>query len=271
MIKQSKISRPLLRYHGGKWLLAPWIISHFPSHKIYVEPFGGAGSVLLRKDRSRCEVWNDLDEEVVNLFRVLRDKNSARQLCDLLELTPFARTEFEKAYEPSDDPIERARRLVVRSFMGFGSSAGSRRNRTGFRAASKDSGRPHALDWTNLPESAWLVTERLKGVTIEHRDALEIIKQQDHLETLFYVDPPYLQTTRPNSSKRQYRFELGPQEHRALARLLHGVKGKVLLSGYASELYDNELYNDWRREEKISWANGQSGRVERLEVLWMNF
>jgi DNA adenine methylase len=115
------------------------------------------------------------------------------------------------------------------------------------------------------------VTERLKGVTIEHRDALEIIKQQDHLETLFYVDPPYLQTTRPNSSKRQYRFELGPQEHRALARLLHGVKGKVLLSGYASELYDNELYNDWRREEKISWANGQSGRVERLEVLWMNF
>lgn len=113
--------RPILRWHGGKWLLAPWIIAQFPPHHVYVEPFGGAWSVGFRKARAQAEVWNDLDAELVNLFAVLRDGNAAAALLGGLRLTPFARDEFNAAYHPCEDPAERARRLIVRSFMGHGS------------------------------------------------------------------------------------------------------------------------------------------------------
>src|SRR3954470_24963100 len=105
----TALIRPALRYHGGKWKIAPWIISHFPPHRIYVEPFGGAASVLLRKHRAYAEVYNDLDDWAVNLFRLLGDEQSAERLRRLLELTPFARTEFEcgrELGEASGDPIE---------------------------------------------------------------------------------------------------------------------------------------------------------------------
>lgn len=98
--------RPVLRWHGGKWLLAPWIISHFPAHNVYVEPFGGAGSVLMRKERSYAEVWNDLDGDVVNLFRVLRTSDADR-LVALCRLTPFSREGFEESYAETPDDIER--------------------------------------------------------------------------------------------------------------------------------------------------------------------
>jgi len=264
------VSRPVLRYHGGKWLLAPWIISHFPEHEVYVEPFAGAGSVLLRKPRSFCEVYNDLDGEVVNLFRVLRAREDCLRLCDMLERTTFGRMDFEQAYEQTKDGVEQARRMIVRSFQGFGSGSYNRDYSTGFRAASKQTGRPHAMDWVNIPECLWLVTERLKGVVIECRDAFECIRQQDDLQTLFYVDPPYLSSTRPHSNRKQYRFELGTSDHVALAKLLHEVKGKVILSGYPSELYDG-LYEGWHRVSKVAQAGGQCGRVQRTEVLWMNF
>src|SRR5690606_6837914 len=97
-------ARPIIRYHGGKWRIAPWIISHFPEHRVYVEPFGGGGSVLLRKPRSYAEVYNDLDGEIVNLFRVARDCGD--ELIRSVELTPFARDEFMLAYEETEDPIE---------------------------------------------------------------------------------------------------------------------------------------------------------------------
>lgn len=114
--------RPALRYHGGKWRLAPWIIDHLPAHRIYVEPLGGAASVLLRKPRSYAEIYNDLDDEVVTFFEVLRDPGQSAELQQRLRLTPFARAEFEAAYEPAGDPVERSRRLLIQSFMGFGSS-----------------------------------------------------------------------------------------------------------------------------------------------------
>ena len=114
------VSRPVLRWHGGKFILAPWIIDHFPSHRIYTEAFGGAASVLLRKPRAYAEVYNDMDGEVVNLFRVLQGKR-AQDLVAKLRLTPFARAEFEMAYTPSADPVERARRLLSK---GDGSKGG---------------------------------------------------------------------------------------------------------------------------------------------------
>ena len=266
----SEPTRPLLRYHGGKWLLAPWIISHFPEHKIYVEPYCGAASVLMRKARSFDEVINDMDDEVVGLFRVLRDNTTRGNLIESLRFTPFSRVDFNAAYEETADPVERARRMVVRSFMGFGSGSFNRRYSTGFRAASKQTGRPHSKDWANVPDALWAVAERLKGVTIENRDALHVIRQQDHSEALFYVDPPYLNSTRPNSNKKQYQFNLSDDDHRALAELLRAVKGKVIVSGYKSELYD-QLYPGWNKAECTAQASGQHGRIQRTEVLWMNF
>ena len=123
--------RPALRWHGGKWILAQWIIGHFPKHQAYVEPFGGAASVLIRKPVSYAEIYNDLDHTVVNFFKVLRS-DRAQELVEVLRLTPFSRVEFMEAYGESDDPVERARRLVIRSFMGFGSNGHNRS--TGFRA-----------------------------------------------------------------------------------------------------------------------------------------
>jgi len=201
----SELSRPVLRWHGGKWRLAPWIIGHFPHHRVYVEPFGGAGSVLLRKPRAYAEIYNDLDDEVVSLFRVLRDSAQACALKRALELTPFARSEFRSSYEQPDDAVERARRLVVRSFMGFGSNAhasGPNGHRsTGFRANSNRSGTTPAQDWRNYPEAIAAMVERLQGVVIECRPAIELISSHDGPETLHYVDPPYLWETRSPGNK----------------------------------------------------------------------
>ncbi len=144
--------RPLLRYHGGKCRIAPWVISHFPSHVTYVEPFAGAASVLLHKPRSRGEVLNDLDDEVYNLFCVLRTRGP--QLARQLELTPFSRAEYLKSIKPVKEPLERARRLVVRSFMGFGSDSFRAERVSGFRGRFCRSGRTTpAADWMNYPES----------------------------------------------------------------------------------------------------------------------
>lgn len=263
-------TRPVLRYHGGKWLLAEWIISHFPPHRIYIEPFGGGGSVLLKKARVAGEVYNDLDGEIVNLFRVLRDPAQARALTRLCELTPFARAEFEGADLPASDPIDAARKLLIRSYMGFSPAAAMPARsvqRTGFRATGhRRNGAAAAMDWANYGQAISAFTERLRGVTIENRPAFEVIKQQDTAETLFYLDPPYPHSTRSNMYQTAYRFEMTDGEHRELADLLHMVKGMVVLSGYRCDLYDRELYSDWRKETRAALADGARKRVECLWI-----
>ncbi|WP_188258438.1 DNA adenine methylase, partial [Pseudomonas aeruginosa] len=173
----------LLRYHGGKWKLAPWIISHMAEHKTYVEPFGGGGSVLIRKPRAYAEVYNDLDGDVVNLFRVARDRGE--ELRQALALTPFARGEFDISYDETTDTLERARRMIVRSFQGFGSAAASG-ERTGFRSSSSRSGTSPAMDWRNYPDALSAIIDRLQGVVIENRDAMEVMAHHDRPTTLHY-------------------------------------------------------------------------------------
>jgi DNA adenine methylase len=262
--------RPVVRYHGGKWLLAPWIIEHFPAHRVYVEPFGGGGSVLMRKPLTYAEVYNDLHDEIVGFFRVLRDPKTAEDLRNRLELTPFARAEFDAAYEPSEDPIEIARKLVIRSFFGFGSDAINLEWRTGFRASSKRSGTTPAHDWANYPDCIPAFTARLRGVVIECRGAADVIVAQDSPETLIYADPPYVHAARiTGGGKRhteRYSAEMSDDDHRALARVLHDVRGMVVLSGYRSDLYD-ELYGGWQRVERASFADGASPRTE---CLWLS-
>lgn len=262
--------RPALRYYGGKWQLARWIISHFPPHLLYVEPYGGAASVLLQKPRSYAEVYNDLDGEVVNLFRVLRDPGMARDLRRQVSLTPFSRREFEDAYGPTDDPVERARRTLVRSFMGYFPNAVSSQ-RSGFRARAHrmENGRtttPAAREWAAYPDHIDALTARLRGVTIECRDALEVIRQQDTPHTLFYVDPPYIRA----NTRQGYRHEMTEADHRRLAEVLRGVQGMVVLSGYRCPLYD-ELYHDWQRVDRQAFAGSISaGQRPRVESLWLS-
>jgi DNA adenine methylase len=254
-------TRPALRYHGGKWRLAPWIISHFPEHRIYVEPFGGAASVLLRKPRSYAEVYNDLDGELCNLFLIIRDRGA--ELRRALYYTPFARDEFALSYQTSDDPLEQARRTVIRSFMGFGSNAHHRS--TGFRSNSNRSNTTGAHDWKSYPEALSAMIERIRGVVIENRSAVEVIRQHDSPETLFYADPPYPSGVRDPGD--DYAHEMTDDDHRELAETLRMVRGMVVISGYPCDLYDRELYPDWRRFERQALADGAR---KRTEVLWIS-
>ena len=259
------VKRPVLRYPGGKYKLAKWIISHFPAHEFYVEPYGGAGSVLMAKSRTKGEIINDLDGDVVNVFRVLRNTEQAKELERLIRLTPFAYEEYKAAYEPSDDPIERARRVIFRSFASIGSDGVSRRN-SGFRGL-KNNGTSvtAAQEWSRYPDVIQSFVRRLQNVLIEQRPAMHLLKLYDRVETLFYVDPPYLMSTRSHSSVL-YSNEMDEEDHIKLATALHSLKGMVVLSGYSSTLYD-ELYGDWQKISKSSRA--QNGKA-RVECIWLS-
>lgn len=250
-----------MRYHGGKWKLAPWILRHLPQHRVYVEPYGGGGSVLLQKPRSYAEVYNDLDGEIVNLFRVARDHGEA--LARAAELTPFARAEFAEAYEPDDDPLEQARRTLIRAFMGFGSAATSGQV-TGFRANSNRSGTTPAHDWMNFPDHLRAVVQRLRGVVIENRDALDVMRHHDGPDTVHYVDPPYVHETRHMRERSQaYRHEMTDDQHREMVEVLASLRGAVVVSGYHCPLYD-EIFEGWQRIDAAAHADGARDRVESL-------
>lgn len=265
-------TRPALRYLGGKWKLAPWIISHFPAHRVYVEPFGGAASVLLRKPRSAGECYNDIDGSLVNLFSVLRDPEMAAELCRRIGLTPFARTEYDLAFQPCEEPVERARRLVVRSYMGHGSSSAISARSTGFRASLVNrGGAMPAGEWPGMPEALAAVASRMQGVLIECRPALQVVERYDADDTLIFLDPPYVQETR--SAKRRggqafhaYAYELTDSDHVDLLDWARKAKSMIVLSGYASALYDEKL-GDWLR---VTMDTHADGALDRTEVLWIN-
>lgn len=268
MTRDLSTRRPIIRYHGGKWILAPWIIEHFPPHRTYVEPFGGGGSVLLRKPRSHAEVYNDLDGEIVNVFTMARERGD--ELCRLLELTPFARTEFEASYEPVENRLEQARRTILRGFQGFCSAAACG-EKSGFRASSSRSGTTPAHDWRNYPEAFGLIVDRLRGVVIENRDAMVVMASHDSPQTLHYVDPPYVHSTRSvkvrrNDMRKSYKHEMSDDEHREMLVFLRGLRGMAVLSGYSTPLYD-ELLGDWTRVDRPSFSDGARPRVE---TLWIN-
>ena len=270
--KTGAVTRPVLRWHGGKWLLAPWIIDHFPEHQIYVEGFGGAASVLLRKPRCYSEVYNDLDYEAVTLFRVLRDPERASELQLALSLTPYSRVEFEASYKPGAGEIEIARCLVVRSLMSFGSDGHNTAVKTGFRANASRSGTTPAHDWMHYPQAIPLFVERLRGVTIESRDALKVMQQQDGPDTLHYVDPPYMPATRSQKRRRgkkryhAYKHEMDEEDHLRLLEGLLALEGMVVVSGYPSALY-NSILKGWQRVRRAALADGAR---KRTEVLWIN-
>jgi len=259
------VERPIMRWHGGKFLLAPWIISHFPPHRTYVEPFDGAASVLLRKPRAYAEIYNDTWRVAVDVFRCMRDPVLAAELDRRLRLTPFARDEFRSAYiAETDDVVERARKAIVRSFMGFGNASTNGEYITGFRASSRRSGTTPALDWQHYPDCIPSFVERLQGVIIENKDAFDVIAQHDADDSLIYCDPPYPHETRNmRRGNASYAHEFQTADHERLAELLRSCKSMVIVSSYQSRLYDC-LYAGWTVRQCDAFADGARKRRELL-------
>lgn len=258
--------RPALRYYGGKFRLAPWIISHFPPHQNYVEPCCGACSVLLQKPRSPLETVNDLDGNVVNFFRVLRDRPD--ELIRKIRLTPWARDEFEKARFSDPDPLESARRFFVSAWMSI--SCMPHDKTTGWRTASFF-GQCYNLpshNYFDLIESSMLETfaQRFYGVQIECREYEYVLKRYDRNDTLIYFDPPYASATRSNPNT--YHIEWTNTQHIQAADLLRQCAGYVIVSGYVCQLY-TELYEEhgWKRVDKEAQTNSGG---KRIESLWLS-
>ena len=262
--------RPAMRYHGAKFRLAPWVISHFPAHTCYVEPFGGAAGVLLQKPRTYAEVYNDLDGEVVNFFRVLRDPVTRAELCEQLTLTPYARDEFDAAWIDCDEPVERARRLCIRAQMGFG-SAGATKGSTGFRIDTRRKYGTSQYMWAEFPASVERTGERFVGVMIENRPAIQVMQAHDAPDTLFFVDPPYVLSTRKlqGSGRGYYRHEMTDDDHTELLNALQSLQGMVVVCGYETDLYREHL-RGWLVDRKSAVISASRGSGNRTEHLWMN-
>lgn len=260
MIADTTIKRPALRYYGGKWNLAPWIISHFPPHKNYVEPCGGAASVLLQKPRSPLETYNDLDGNVVNFFRVLRDRPD--ELIRKIRLTPWAREEFELSLIKSGDDIEDARRFYVCLRMGARLSYNTTMGQVSFMADRNLSGVIPILFFDDLVK----IADRFVSVQIEKLDFTVCVPKYDNDSTLFYCDPPY-----PESERAQFNIylqEWSDAQHVEAADLLRACAGYVVISGYACPLY-TELYEayGWQRFDKEAQTNSGG---KRIESLWLS-
>jgi DNA adenine methylase len=260
--------RPPVKWHGGKRYLSHRIIAHFPPHRTYLEPFGGAASVLLNKSPASVEVYNDLDERIARFFRVLRDHRD--EFHRLLTLTPYSEVEFERAAEPANNEIEQARRDFVRwrmSLGGRGDSFSFTLHRVRRQMADVVSGYLSMID-VELPK----IVDRLRHVQIISRPALEAIRTWDSPDTLIYCDPPYVHETRHEGSRNVYGVEMTEQDHRELAAALNTCQAKVVLSGYPSALY-NDLYAAWRTVtfDIANHAAGGRTKARKQEKLWLNW
>ena len=258
--------RAIIKYPGAKWRLAEWIIGHFPKHRSYLEPFFGSGTVLFRKSRSPIETVNDLDDDVVNLFDWI--KRDPERLARVIALTPYARTEYERAYAAKDtetDSFQRAVYFYIRMMMGHGfrmtgEKVGWKNDVQGREAAYA------ARQWGGSPETIIKAAERLLGVQIENKPAIELIRRFNYPNVLIYADPPYVLSTR-YGNRKQYRHEMTDDDHAELLEALKAHTGPVIVSGYETDLY-NDTLRGWHKESKA--ARTQT-TAERVETIWMNF
>jgi DNA adenine methylase len=272
-IPRRQRKRIAFGWYGGKFNHLDWLLPLLPKCHHYCEPFGGSAAVLLNREPSPVETFNDIDGEVVNFFSELRER--PEELVKAIALTPFSREEFLKAVaalgdvKPLRDPLERARQFYVRA----------RQARTGM-AQTATLGR-----WANCRNtsragisgviSRWFggidalpeIAARLLCVQIENRPAEDVIRLYDSKDTLFYCDPPYLHSTRGDS--KAYGYEMDEDEHIHLAKALRACMGKVAISGYRCKLMDT-LYSDWTRFDATP-KHAHSIKKTRQECLWMNY
>ena len=256
----------VLKYPGSKWSTTEWIISNFPAgyeKMTYLEPFFGSGAAFFNKERSVIETINDLDGNVVNLFKVIRDR--PEELARLIKFTPWSREEYRQSYEMTGESIEDARRFLVRMWQAIGAKTS---DITGWSNNIKpcDCGKSR---WERLNESIAETSKKLKSqnqklVQIENMPALKLIARYMRPYVFIYCDPPYLLNTR---SKRIYAKEMSDQDHIDLLKVLLQHTGPVMISGYESKLYE-EYLTGWRKETQISQC--EFGK-KRVEVIWMNY
>ncbi len=252
--------KPILKYPGSKYRLAPWIVSYFPAHEHYVEPYCGAATVFFAKAPARHEVLNDTNGHLVNLFTVIREQSEA--LARLIEMTPWSEAEYERTEQHLDegDALERARRFLIRCWQAHGgtlaNTSGWKHNGLGGRAY------PVRL-WQQLPTRLLAVVDRLRDAEIRNRPALEIITYYRDPSVLLYCDPPYVRATR---NRAYYTHEMTDEEHMQLLAALEQHPGPVVLSGYSHPLYEKRLAH-WRRVETPAVA--EHGR-HRMEIVWLN-
>ncbi len=257
-------------WYGGKYSHLNWLLPLLPKTTHFCEPFGGSAAVLINREPSPVETYNDLHSEVVNFFRVLRNQKDA--LIEAIGLTPFSREEFEVAFSPLTpglSDLERARRFYILARQvrtGLAQKASS--GRWAHCILTSRAGMAGAVSrWLGSVEDLSEIAQRLLRVQIKHASALEVIQRYDTTETLFYCDPPYLHDSRGDSNA--YAHEMTNDEHRKLAEVLHSVRGKVALSGYHGDIMDR-LYADWTRIEAPSKLC-HSTKTPRQEVLWVNY
>lgn len=254
----------IMKYPGSKWSIADWIVSFFPPHHTYLEPFFGSGALLFTKPRSNIETVNDLDDNVVNLFNWIRD--DPEKLAHAIYWTPYARQVYNAAFDSvPEDSLGRAVNFYIRLNMGHGFRTTG--ERVGWKSDIQGRERAYASqDWCNLPGKIMQAAERLRGVQIEHQPALELIKRYNSPKVLIYLDPPYLLETR--CGRQQYRYDMMDREsHVELLQAAIRHKGPVLISWYESQLYDDMLQG-WHKEA-IACQNMACDKTR--EILWMNF
>ncbi len=255
----------VLKYPGSKWNIACRLVELIPKHHSYVEPFFGSGAVFFQKAPSDIETVNDLDSDVTNLFRCIQ-KDSER-LARLIMTTPFSREVYNSQFtghtEPQTDNYGRAAGFLVRCWQGYGYRTTG--EMVGWKNDVVGREKAYALwDWYRLPEWVIAITERLRMVQIENRQALEIIKRFNHPNAFQYWDPPYLLGTR---NGKQYKHEISDAGHEELLRTALSSEAKIMISGYESEMY-NDYLRSWHKEYFKSCA--EQG-MARTEVIWMNY
>jgi len=258
----------LLRWYGGKFHIAQEIIKFFPEHRIYVEVFGGGASILFQKKPSILEIYNDIDHGLVNFFKVLRE--NSEELQKKLKLTPYAREEFEQCrlkWREEGDEIEKARMWFVIARQSFSGVFG-----TSWSAQLKVPPAPQAATWTKRIDNLMQYAMRLKQVQIENLDALELINRYDGHDVLFYLDPPYVEATRKTS--KGYVNGLTDKYHAEMVKKLNEVKGKIILSGYNNQIYDNLGWKKIKVANCLATAKRSapgSRKDLREELIWINF
>ena len=254
--------KAVMKYPGSKWSIAKWIIGFFPERHSYLEPFFGSGAVLFNKPRSHIETVNDLDGNVVNLFEWI--KRDPERLAREIYFTPYARKVYEDAFAAvPEDSFQRAVNFYIRLNMGYGFRTNG--EKVGWKNDIQGRERAYAAqDWSHLPEKIIQAAERLRGVQIENRPAVELIQRFNYKNVLIYPDPPYVLSTRHG---KQYRHEMDDQAQNDLLDVLLAHKGPVALSGYDSELYNSRL-KGWYRRETTCYSQVCS---KKREILWMNY
>ena len=269
---RSHRRRLVFGWYGGKFSHLDWLLPLLPKCHHYCEPFAGSGAVLLNRVPSPVETYNDIDGEVVNFFRVLRDRHE--ELIRAITLTPFSREEYHRAIYATQngiDAVERARRFYIKA----------RQTRTGL-AQTASLGRWATCKNTSRAGmsgavSRWLggvnaledIAQRLLRVQIDNRPAMDVIRLYDSPQTLFYCDPPYLHATR--GDVKAYRFEMDEDQHREFAACVNACKGRVAVSGYAHPLMDT-LFKRKKWHETLGHRKTiHSTKGTRQEVLWTNY